>query len=129
MAKAGGNFTPSFGAPPRRFPLTELREQERQQRQQRRLLQQMLECSSLAKRRPPPVRKLLGKEWIRVGFDRRRAAVARHDNYRSGKTALRRNPKMRARLRQAVIGWVLHKRVAHARRLEKEAAKINQAAP
>ena len=72
MAKAGGKFT--IGAPPRRFPLTELREQERQQRQQRRLLQQMLE-RSLAKRRPPPVRKLLGKEWIRVGFDRRRAEL------------------------------------------------------
>jgi hypothetical protein len=80
VAKAGGKLT--IGGPPRRFLKMELREQERQERQQRELrqllqqmrLQQMLEHSQ-AKRPTPPVRKLSGKEWIRVALDRRRAEL------------------------------------------------------
>jgi len=73
MAKAGGKFT--IVGSPRRFLNTELREQERQQREQRRLLQQMLEREmlkhSLAKRLPSRVRKLSGKAWVPVAFERR----------------------------------------------------------
>ena len=68
MAKAGGKFT--IGVSPRRFLLGELREQERLQRQQRRLLQQMLE-RSLAKRPSSRVRKLSGKAWVPLAFERR----------------------------------------------------------